>query len=67
MQCQIREIKKVIFENFTPFTNCISEIDNKQVDNAKDINIVCQCIKKAKERYIFPEKIHHIIDGLRLV
>ena len=32
--------KKVIFENCTPFTNCISEINNTQVDNAKDIDIV---------------------------
>ena len=32
--------KKVIFKNCAPFTNCISEINNKQVDNAKDIDIV---------------------------
>ena len=32
--------KKVIFKNFAPFTNCISEINNTQVDNAKDIDIV---------------------------
>ena len=32
--------KKVIFKNCTPFTNCISEINNKQIDNAKDIDIV---------------------------
>ena len=29
--------KKVIFENCAPFTNCISEINNTKVDNAKDI------------------------------
>ena len=29
--------KKVIFENFAPFTNCIVEINNTQVDNGKDI------------------------------
>ena len=28
--------KKVIFKNCAPFTNCISEINNTQVDNAKD-------------------------------
>ena len=28
------------FKNCTPFTNCISEINNTQVDNAKDIDIV---------------------------
>ena len=32
--------KKVIFKNCTPFTNCISEINNTQIDNAKFIDIV---------------------------
>ena len=32
--------KKVIFKNCAPFTNCISEINNTQIDNAKDITIV---------------------------
>ena len=32
--------KKVIFKNCTPFTNCISEINNTQIDNAKDTDIV---------------------------
>ena len=32
--------KKVIFKNCTPFTDCISKINNTQVDNAKDIDIV---------------------------
>ena len=32
--------KKVIFKNCAPFTNCISEINNTQIDNAKDIDIV---------------------------
>ena len=32
--------KKVIFKNSAPFTNCISEINNMQIDNAKDIDIV---------------------------
>ena len=32
--------KKVIFKNCAPFTNCISEINNTQVHNAKDIDIV---------------------------
>ena len=32
--------KCVAGQNFAPFTNCISEINNTQVDNAKDINIV---------------------------
>ena len=32
--------KGVAFKNCVPFTNCISEINNRQVDNAKDIDIV---------------------------
>ena len=32
--------KKVIFKNCAPFTNCIGEINNTQIDNAKDIDIV---------------------------
>ena len=32
--------KKVIFKNCALFTNCISEINNTQIDNAKDIDIV---------------------------
>ena len=28
--------KKVAFKNCAPFTDCISEINNTQVDNAKD-------------------------------
>ena len=32
--------KKVIFKNCAPFTNCISEINNTEIDNAKDIDIV---------------------------
>ena len=32
--------KQVIFKNCAPFTDCISEIDNKQVDNAKNIEVV---------------------------
>ena len=32
--------KKVIFKNFTLFTNCISKINNIQKDNAEYIDIV---------------------------
>ena len=32
--------KNVIFKNCAPFTNCISKINNTQIDNAKDIDIV---------------------------
>ena len=40
MLLQTIQIKKVIFKNWAPFPNCISEINNAQVDNAKDIDIV---------------------------
>ena len=32
--------KGVAFKNCAPFTNCISEINNTQIDNATDIDIV---------------------------
>ena len=32
--------KGVAFKNCAPFTNCISEINNTQVDNAKEFDIV---------------------------
>ena len=32
--------KDVSFKNCSPFINCISEINNTQIDNAKDIDIV---------------------------
>ena len=30
---------KEVFKNCPPFTNCISEINNTQIDNAKDIDV----------------------------
>ena len=33
-------IKDIIIKNCASFTNCISEINNTQTDNAKDIGIV---------------------------
>ena len=32
--------KGVVFKNGAPFINCISEVNNNQVDNVKDIDIV---------------------------
>ena len=32
--------KEVVFKNYAPFTDCIREINNTQIDNAKDIDIV---------------------------
>ena len=32
--------KNIIIRNCAPFTKCISQINNTQIDNAKDIDIV---------------------------
>ena len=32
--------KKVVFKNCAPFTNCISQINNTDLDNAKYLDIV---------------------------
>ena len=32
--------KNIIFKNSAPFTDCINEINNTQIDNAKNIDIV---------------------------
>ena len=42
---QSREIqKKKIIENCTPFTDWTSELNNTQIDSAKDIDIVMQIL-----------------------
>ena len=37
---QADETNKTIFKYFTPFTNCLSELNTTQVDNAKDLDLV---------------------------
>ena len=32
--------KKVVFQSFAPFTNCVVEMNNTQVDDAHDIDEV---------------------------
>ena len=60
--------KKVIFKNCAPFTNCIREINNTQIDNAKDIDIVMpmynlieysDIMQKQQEVYGNIVKIYH--------
>ena len=34
-----RNNKKIIFKNCVPFTDCISDINNTQEDNAKDLDV----------------------------
>ena len=38
--------KRVIFKNCAPFTHCISEINNTQIDNARYIVAVMQMYKE---------------------
>ena len=41
----VRNDAQTIFKNCVSFTNCISKINNKQVDNAKDLDaVIHQCI-----------------------
>ena len=35
---------QVFFKNCAPFTNFLSEINNTQIDNARYIDVVMQCI-----------------------
>ena len=37
--------KRVIFKNCTPFSDCISKINNTQTDNAKDIDVTMPMYK----------------------
>ena len=32
--------KELVFQNYAPFTDCVSETNNTQIDNAKDIDVV---------------------------
>ena len=34
------KIKNIVIKNCASFTNCISKINNTQIDNAKDIDVV---------------------------
>ena len=36
--------KGVIFKNFAIFSECLSNMNNTQIGNAKDIDLVIQCI-----------------------
>ena len=43
--------KKVIFKNCAPFTNCISKINNTQIDNAEYIDIVMYNLIEYSDNY----------------
>ena len=46
--------KKVVFKSYATFTDCISEIKNTQVDNAKDIDAVMSMyfLKEYSDNYL---------------
>ena len=40
MRATDRKNRQAILKNCTPFTNCITEIKNTQVNNEKDLDVV---------------------------
>ena len=49
--------KKIIFKNCAPFTNCMFEINNKQVDNAKDNDVVMSMYYLTEYSDIYSKKL----------
>ena len=47
----------MIFKNCAPFTDCISKINNAQVDNAKIINIVMPMYNSLEYSNIFKKHL----------
>ena len=37
---QMRKKKQVIFKSYALYTDCISEINNTQIDKSKDLDVV---------------------------
>ena len=58
--------KKVIFKNCAPFINCISEINNTQIDNAKDIDIVMSMYNliEYSDNLIFMQKQQEVYGNI---
>ena len=47
--------KGVAFKNCAPFNNCISEVNNTQIDNCKDIDIVIPLYNLLEYRDNYPK------------
>ena len=47
--------KNVAFKNFTLFTDCISEISNTQIDNAKCVHVIMYNLIEYSNNYIKKE------------
>ena len=54
--------KKVTFKNCPPFTDCMSEINNTQVDNAKNIDVVMP-VYNVIEYIVIIIQIHREVYG----
>ena len=52
--------KGVAFKNCAPFINCISEINNTQIDNGKDIDIVMPMynLRKYSDNYAKHQEVY---------
>ena len=55
---------QVVFKNCVPFTNCMTEINNTQIDNAKDIDVVMRMSNVAEYNY---SKISDIVQKHQVV
>ena len=59
-------MKRYNIKNCAPFTNCISEINNTQTNNAKEIDVVMQMynLKKYSDNYCktFSSLLHYYRD-----
>ena len=45
-----RNNKRVIFKHYTPFTDCITEINNTQLRNAKDLDVAMSMYDRIEYR-----------------
>ena len=60
---------KVVIKNCAPFTNCISEINNTQIDNTKDIDVVMTMynLREYSDNYSKHQEIYGNTIGINQV
>ena len=60
---------KVVIKNCAPFTNCISEIKNTQIDNTKDIDVVMAMynLREYSDNYSKHQEIYGNTIGMNQV
>ena len=61
----IYDNKKVIVESCSSFTDCISEVSNTQVDNAKDSHVVMSMYNLIEYSNIYSEKLRSLWQHYR--